>query len=525
MKKNSILKVSTCLISVSDKTGILKIAKHLSKKNIQIISTGNTYSKLSSAKILAKKVDSVTSFPEILDGRVKTLHPKIFGGILANLDKPSHLKQMKKHNISKIQMVIINLYPFEKVAKKSISMEQCIENIDIGGPSIIRAAAKNYMSTAVLTDKDDYKLVLDEINKLNGISLETRKMLAYKAFSRTMEYDIAISRWYGEKLLGIHNKTFFLIGENPTKLRYGENPHQKAELFINRSYKKGKFYNQLAGKELSYNNFNDLHTGLNLVSEFNEPACVIIKHAIPCGVSEAVNLKNAWKNAYLADELSAFGGVVSFNRQVDAEIAKMLVKIFLEVVAAPSFSKDALNILKRKINLRVLKIRSIKDYANSSKQQITMLSNSFLTQERDQFVCKINNLKLVSKKKPNKKQLADLLFANKVVKYVRSNAIVLAKNKTTVGIGSGNTSRVDSVNFAIKKSTRVKTKQKKSILIGTIMASDAFFPFADSIKIAKKSGITSIIQPGGSINDRKVINEVDNSNISMVFTGKRNFSH
>lgn len=525
MINKTILKINSCLISVSDKTGINRIAKKLNDKGINIISTGNTYKNLKDFKIKVKKIEKVTSFPEILDGRVKTLHPKIFGGILADTNKKTHKNQLEKYGISKIQLVIVNLYPFEKISGKLDSIKSCIENIDVGGPSIIRAAAKNYITTAVLTDREDYDLIIKEIDKFNGITLDTRKFLASKAFYRTMEYDFFISKWFSEKIFRRNNDDFFLFGSTSTKLRYGENPHQNAYLLKEKSVNSNLFYTQLNGKTLSYNNFNDLHSGLNLISEFKAPTCVIIKHAIPCGVSEASSISKAWVNAYHADRLSAFGGVVVLNRALDLNTAKLLSKIFLEVVAAPSFSLDALGVLKTKSNIRLLKIKSIKKYSESSKKEIKMLSNCFLVQDRDKSILKQNQLNLVSTKKPSKRQLEDLLFANKVVKHVRSNAIVLAKNKITLGIGSGNTSRVDSVNFAIEKSSRVKTKNKNTLLKDSIMASDAFFPFEDSIRIAYKNGISAVIQPGGSINDKKVISEVNNSKMSMIFTKVRSFSH
>ncbi len=518
-----ILKINKCLISVSDKSDIIKFAKHIVAKKIEIVSTGNTYNKIKEKGIKVKKVESITKFPEILDGRVKTLHPKIFGGILGDTQKSNHRRDMKNHALDKFELVVVNLYPFEKVTEQTNNVEKCIENIDVGGPSMIRGAAKNYNSTAIVIDKEDYKKIIEQIKKYGGITLDLRKKLAHKAFERTMQYDAKISAWMSKNLLKQEETDFLISASNPNKLRYGENPHQKAS-FYSTIKNKDLFFEKLNGKELSYNNLNDLKLGLKLVAEFNSPTCVIIKHAIPSSVSESKDINSAWEKAYKADSLSAFGGVIIFNKKLDEKLARKISKIFLEVIVAPSYTKAALKILSKKLNLRIVKIKNINFLISAFKKDISFLPGGMLVQDVDKFKVTKNKFKVVTQKHPTKKEIEDLVFAYKVVKHVRSNAIVIAKNKTTIGIGSGNTSRVDSVQFAIIKAKRAFAG-KKNIIEGSVMASDAFFPFPDSIKIASNANIKSIIQPGGSISDHTVIEETNKENISMVFTGKRCFSH
>jgi phosphoribosylaminoimidazolecarboxamide formyltransferase/IMP cyclohydrolase len=522
---NNILKIKRCIISVSDKKDIVSFAKELKGLKIEIISTGNTFKKLKKYKIEAKAIEEVTSFPEILSGRVKTLHPKIFGGILANTDDQSHLEEIKKFKISEIQLVIINLYPFEQTIKSTKSINKCIENIDIGGPSLIRAAAKNYLSTVIVIDPEDYKIIIRDIKKYGGVSIKLRKFLAMKAFKKTMLYDMAIFKWYESNIENRKGEHFLLSGKKIDDLRYGENPHQAASIYSLGMENKSKFFKQLHGKKLSFNNLNDLKTGLSLLAEFNNPTSVIIKHAIPCGVAESTTINNAWEKSLKADEVSAFGGIVCLNRNVDKVLALKFNNIFLEVIAAKSFTKEALDVLKNKKNLRLIKLSQLNKFKSARPTSIITMPDLFLVQECDQFKINKKNLSVVSSKKPKKSEVDDLIFANKVVKHVRSNAIVLVKNKVTLGIGSGNTSRVDSVNFAIKKSYRANKKNKKNFLLGAVMASDAFFPFSDSIVIAYDAGIRSIIQPGGSIKDKVVLEEVNKKKMSMIFTNIRSFSH
>ena len=519
MVKN--FKIVNCLISVSDKNKILSLTKQLKKYKINIYSTGNTFKVLNEKIKGIKKIEDLTKFPEILNGRVKTLHPNVFGGILGDSKDDNHLKQMNKYSIKKIQLVIVNLYPFKETISNTKNIKKCIENIDIGGPSMVRAAAKNFSNTVIVTDPNDYSKISTELQQTGTISLETRKMLANKAFELVTDYDYEISKWFNEKIMGNESKQFHIKGKLKQNLRYGENPHQKASYFISQEM---PFYKKIQGKELSYNNLNDIKTSLKLLLEFKSPCAVIIKHSTPCGVAEDLSLIKAWDKAFAADPLSAFGGVVALNRVVDKEIAKKLQSIFLEVVIAVNFTTEALKILSSKKNLRLLKVLNLKKSFNQLKNDITLLPNGFLIQDRDKLTLKKNKIKVVTKYKPTEKQLENLLFAFKVVKHVRSNAIVLAKNRATVGIGSGNTSRVDSVKFAIDKARRSGKNNKKSTE-GAVLASDAFFPFSDSILLAKKAGIKSIIQPGGSLNDQEVIKKSNDSNISMVFTNKRCFSH
>ena len=519
----NILKVNKCLISVSDKTQIVNFAENLNRENVKIISTGNTFNKLLEKGIKVKKVESVTKFPEILQGRVKTLHPKIFGGILGDPNKSSHKKDMNQHNLSKFELVVVNLYPFESTIEQTKNINTCIENIDIGGPSLIRAAAKNFLSTAIVVDVNDYNKILNEIKKYGGISLPLSKILAVKAFKTTMKYDSIITNWMQDNFDSTESEDLTLLGKKISTLRYGENPHQRASIY-GLTKNNDLFYEKLNGKELSYNNLNDLKLGIKLSAEFIDPSCVIIKHAIPSSVAEAGDIFSAWKKAFNADSLSAFGGVVIFNKTVDEKLAKTLINVFLELIVAPNFTKKALNIFSKKKNLRIIKIRNIKKIIKNYKQEFSLLPNCMLVQDVDNQKVTAKNLKIVSKRKPSKREVEDLIFAFRVVKYVRSNAIVIAKNKTTIGIGSGNTSRVDSVQFAIIKARRAFKGNKKN-LSGSVLASDAFFPFSDSIKLASSANISSIIQPGGSINDRKVIESTNKEKISMVFTGKRCFSH
>ncbi|MBF96158.1 MAG: bifunctional phosphoribosylaminoimidazolecarboxamide formyltransferase/inosine monophosphate cyclohydrolase [Pelagibacterales bacterium] len=517
------LKINRCLISVSDKTNIIKFAETISKNKIEIVSTGNTYRVLYKNGIKATKVEKISGFPEVLEGRVKTLHPKIFGGILADPLRPNHKRDMINHNLKKFDLVVVNLYPFEAITSQTSDLKKCIENIDVGGPSMIRAAAKNYSSTAIIVDIQDYNEVLEEIINLKGISLDLRKKLAGKAFARTMKYDAKITGWMNENLIQNKNNDLLIYGEKINNLRYGENPHQKSTLYSTNNNRK-LFYEQLNGKELSYNNLNDLKLGLKLSSEFSEPACVIIKHAIPSSVAISNDIYSAWNKAFNADSLSAFGGVVVLNKLIDEKLANKLNKIFLEVIVAPSFTAKALTIFSKKPNLRIIKIKNIKKLINSFKKDVLLFSDILLSQDVDNAKTEERKLKTVTKKKPTRKEIEDLIFAYKVVKYVRSNAIVIAKNKTTLGIGSGNTSRVDSVQFAIFKAKRA-IKGNKNGLKGSVLASDAFFPFSDSIKLAGKAKVSAIIQPGGSISDTKVIEDTNKEKISMVFSERRCFSH
>jgi len=502
--------MKTALISVSDKTGIIEFAKNLKKSDVKIISTGGTAKFLKKAKIPVISVEEITGFPEILDGRVKTLHPKIHAGILAKKTK-QHIDELKKYKIRAIDIVVVNLYPFEE--------KPSIENIDIGGVAMLRAAAKNFENVLAVCDPNDYFNIIDNI-KSSKIDFAFRKKLAAKAFSHTSYYDSLIAGYFTEEPF----PEKITVGlKKSSNLRYGENPHQKAAIYQMGS---GKWRptevpvgevgseKQLQGKELSYNNYLDTDAAFNLVTEFQNPTCAIVKHSNPCGVASAKNIFDAYKNALACDPVSAFGGIVAFNEIVDGKTAKEIIKIFTECVIAPSYTKDALKIFSQKQNLRVLTIH-VSAYTNSSKTEFRSISNGFLVQEKDTKI--FDKIKIVTKIKPTKQQLDSLKFAFTVAKYVKSNAIVLVKDTQTVGIGAGQMSRIDSLKIAKMK--------MQSINNSLVLASDAFFPFRDVVDEAAKIGVKAIIQPGGSLKDSESINACNGHKISMVFTGMRHFRH
>lgn len=508
------------LISVSDKTNISEFAKELVNLGYEIISSSGTAKYLRENGIDVIEVSQITGFPEILDGRVKTLHPKIHGGILALRDNPNHIKQLQENDIQTIDIVAINLYPFEATVKKGADLDEIIENIDIGGPAMVRASAKNYKHVAIITDPKDYDLVITELKEKNEISLETKKLLSVKAFRHTAIYDSLISNVLNEKF-GINEdfpETLTIPIRLKSSLRYGENPHQKAALYINPLEEGFSVADSeiLQGKEMSYNNYLDVEAAVMLVKEFEGPASVIVKHNNPCGVAVAENIKNAYQLALETDPKSAFGGIVAFNRELDKDTAEELTKLFLEVVAAPSFTKEALEILKSKKNLRLVKMSNFdKKPVGKDLKRIT---GGYLIQDRDLGL--YDELKVVTKREPTEEELKDLLFALKVVKHVKSNAVVIAKNQRTVGIGVGQTSRVDSLETAVKKAKEFGLSTENSVL-----ASEAFFPFRDSIDFAAKYGIKAVIQPGGSIRDEEVIQACNEYDIAMIFTKMRHFKH
>jgi len=503
------LKIRRALISVWDKKGIADFAKKLMTFNVEIISTGKTATLLRRNGIKVKEVSTVTSFPEILSGRLKTLHPKIFGGILANKKHPLHMEEIQNLGIQPLDMVVVNLYPFVEKRREGLTWDEMIEYIDIGGPSMLRAAAKNFKNVACVSSADQYKSVLTELQKNNGfISYETLKLLAQQAFYLTKEYDNVIYNYFrGRDIL-----TWNL--ERISSLRYGENPHQKGSLFrmINSNNLKFK---KLQGKELSFNNFLDLDTAVQQAKEFNEPAAVIVKHASICGVGVDKRLSSAYKKAWLCDPLSAFGGVIGLNRKVDKETARQIIKSeFKECIIAPSYSKEALKLFSAKRNFRVLE--SDLNYKFDFKDiKATMFG--YLLQNKDILTLDKSQLKVVTKKKPSAREMKDLIFAWKVVKLVKSNAIVVAKNSSVLGIGGGQPSRVGAVKIALQKAI--------GSLKLAVLASDAFFPKDDSIKVAYKKGIKAIIQPGGSIKDKDIIATCDKLGMSMVFTGIRHLRH
>ncbi|HHW57428.1 MAG TPA: bifunctional phosphoribosylaminoimidazolecarboxamide formyltransferase/IMP cyclohydrolase [Clostridia bacterium] len=503
------------LISVSKKEGIVEFAKELNELGYEIISTGGTYNLLKENGVNVIKVSEITDFPEIMDGRVKTLHPKIHGGLLAIRDKEEHMKALKEHGIEPIDIVVINLYPFkETISKENVSLEEAIENIDIGGPSMIRAAAKNYKYVTVVVDPKDYGKVLDEIRQYGHTKEETRFYLATKAFGHTAFYDSLIYEYFRGKN-GIQFPEIITFAyEKVQDMRYGENPHQKAAFYKNpiKTYGIAQC-EQLHGKELSFNNINDANAAIELLREFKEPAAVATKHTNPCSVAIADNIYDAYLKAYEADPVSIFGGIVALNRTVGTKTAEELVKIFLEIVIAPDFEKEALEILKKKKNLRILKLKE----GYHQEYDLKKVEGGILVQEKDEIDLDENNLKFVTEKAPTPKEMEDLKFAWKVVKHVKSNAIVLAKDGVTVGIGVGQVNRIWPTEQAIKQAGK-KAK-------GSVLASDAFFPFPDVVEAASKAGITAIIQPGGSQNDALSIEAADRGGISMIFTGIRHFKH
>ena len=523
--------IKRALISVSDKKGIVKFASALNNAGIKIISTGGTFSELKNANIEVKDVSSVTNFPEILDGRVKTLHPKIHGGLLNIRNNKNHQKTINEQKIENIDLLIVNLYPFEDTIKNKSDYRTCIENIDIGGPAMIRAAAKNHESVGVIVDPNDYDEIINEIND-NDLSLtkETLKKLAFKAFARTAAYDSMISNWLSNELDIPLDKYKSIGGIEHQNLRYGENPHQKAKFYNDGSNVCGLITaNQIQGKELSYNNINDTNAAFELVSEFDpnlKPAVAIIKHANPCGVATGDSLNSAYKKALRCDSVSAFGGIIALNKELDVETAKEISEIFTEVIIAPSISDEAKNILSSKKNLRVLITGGLAD-PEKSGVMIKSVAGGFLAQTKDNIIIDKDNLKVVTKRQPSDRELDDLLFAFKVAKHVKSNAIVYAKDGSTVGIGAGQMNRLDSSRIAARKSDDAAKmiNLEEPLAVGSVVASDAFFPFADGLMAAADAGVTAIIQPGGSIRDDEVIEAANNADLAMLFTGIRHFNH
>jgi phosphoribosylaminoimidazolecarboxamide formyltransferase/IMP cyclohydrolase len=517
------IKIRRALISVSDKAGILDFAKELNKLGVEIISTGGTAKLLREDNIPVKEVSEYTGFPEMLDGRVKTLHPKIHAGLLALRENNEHMETIKKHNIGLIDMVVVNLYPFEKTTQKpGVSISEVIENIDIGGPSMLRSAAKNHQSVAVICNPGRYTQVIEELRQNNGaVSESTMRALGVEVFAHTSRYDAAIynylsNHFKAQKESGGFPHDLVLSFEKIQELRYGENPHQKAAFYREKGRTSGVINaKQLQGKELSFNNILDLNAAFELVKEFKDPAAVIVKHNNPCGVAEDKSLEKAYVEAWKCDKLSAFGGIVALNRRMDAKTAKAVAKSgFLECIIAPGYDKEALELFKDKKNLRLLESYDLEPIAEPDFKRV---SGGLLLQDKDLQTLNMNNLKVVTKKKPTKKEMACLIFAWKVAKHVKSNAIILARGAKTVGIGAGQMSRVDSVFISTKKSGR--------LAIGSVLASDAFFPKEDAIQLAAKYKIKAIIQPGGSIADEAIIKMADKHKIAMVMTGMRHFRH
>jgi len=524
------MKIKRALISVSDKTNLDVLAKALNKLGVEIISTGGTARQISSLGIKVTPIDKVTGFPEMLNGRVKTLHPKIHGGILFVRDNPKHKGQADSHNIAPIDMIVVNLYPFQKtIARQGVKLEEAIENIDIGGPSLIRSAAKNYRSVAVVTDPMQYERIVDEMEKNDSsLSNETLTALAVEGFKMTSEYDGAIYGYFNstvssrskDEMQSLFPKDIALSFHKIQDLRYGENAHQKAAFYKRPNSRENSISRskQLGGKELSFNNIMDMDAALEVVKEFDKPTACIVKHTNPCGVATADTLAKAYTDALDCDELSAFGGIIALNKTVDKNTAEAILSSgFKECVVAPGYEQPALERLKTKENLRVVSVDPIKNTRDSSEHDLRNIVGGILVQERDLRDLDRSQLKIVTQVKPTAEEVDALIFAWKVVKHVRSNAIVLVQGTKTVGIGAGQMSRVDSVFMAIHKAGE-KVK-------GSILASDAFFPKEDAVALATENGVRSVIQPGGSKADEKIISVANRKGISMVFTGIRHFRH
>lgn len=513
------------LISVSDKTGVVEFAKGLVALGWEILSTSGTMKLLKESGVPVTSVSDVTGFPEICDGRVKTLHPKIHGALLARRDIPEHMKELKDNGIDTIDLVCVNLYPFrETIAKPDVTMEDAVEHIDIGGPSMLRSAAKNWESVTVVCNPADYETILSEIKADGNTTRETRLKLSAKAYTHTAEYDMAIST-YMRAQAGLPEK-LFLEYDMKQELRYGENPHQEAKFFA--STVKEPFSlataEQLNGKELSYNNIQDANATLNIAREFDEPFCVGVKHMNPCGSATGKTIAEAWKKAYEADKTSIFGGIVAANREIDLETAQMLKPIFLEIVMAPSFAPDALELLCTKKNLRVLKVDMTKD--NVVRKQYVSMNGGMLVQDRDINTKPVSADQCVTEAKPTAGQLEDLEFAWKIVKHVKSNAIVVAKNGMTYGVGAGQMNRIGSAEIALKQAQNTLKEECKDIMTeGLVLASDGFFPFNDCVALAAEYGIKAIVQPGGSIRDEDSVKLANEKGITMLFTGERHFKH
>ena len=525
--KNDLITIKRALISVSDKSNLVKFASNLRNMGIEILSTGGSAKVLEQANIKVTKVEEETGFPEILEGRVKTLHPKIHGAILAKKDSKIHKSDIKKNSLGLIDLVVVNFYPFQNSSFKKSDLDSCIELIDIGGPSMVRSAAKNFARVTIVTDINDYDQIILKIKQNKGTNYQTRMMLAAKAFELTASYDAMISNWLKRIAnVKVHAK-LNISGDLLTKLPYGENPHQKAEVYVtNKSVTSVVNSKQIQGKPLSYNNYNDTDAALKLVSEFKKPAVAIIKHANPCGVAQSSNLCKSWKLALRTDPQSAFGGIVALNRTLDKNTAQEISKLFIEVIIAPKISSTALMILKQKKSLRLLISGNLSSPTKSSRN-IRQITGALLVQDEDRSKINQDSLKIVTKLKPNKQQILDMNFGFIVAKHVKSNAIVYVKNGATMGIGAGQMSRVDAAKLASSKAKEAArlTGYKKSFTENSVAASDAFFPFKDGIEILAKSGAKAIIQPGGSIRDKEVIMEANKHNLCMAFTNTRTFKH
>lgn len=513
--------IRRALISVSDKTGIVPFAEELVKLGVQLISTGGTKSLLEKSGVPVIGISEVTGFPEILDGRVKTLHPTVHSGLLAIRDSAEHQAQMEKLGLDYIDLVVVNLYPFQQtIAQPDVEYEEAIENIDIGGPTMLRSAAKNHAFVTVLVDAADYETVLNEMKDNGDSTLETRKRLAAKVFRHTAAYDALISDYLSKQTGEPLTERYTVTYEKLQELRYGENPHQKAAFYRKPLAAKGNITTaeQLHGKELSYNNINDANAALQIVKEFAEPAVVAVKHMNPCGVGIGGSILEAYSKAYESDPTSIFGGIVAANRTIDKATAELLHEIFLEIVIAPDFTQEALDILQQKKNIRLLKLgEEMLQHGDQPELLVTSVEGGMLIQESDRLQVQESDLKVVTERQPTEEELRQMLFGWRVVKHVKSNAIVLVKDSMTVGVGAGQMNRVGAAKIAVEQAGE-KAK-------GAVLASDAFFPMSDTVELAAQAGITAIIQPGGSIRDEDSIEAANRHGITMVFTGIRHFKH
>jgi len=521
------VKVQRALISVSDKTGVVEFATGLRKFGVELLSTGGTAKALKDAGLEVTEVSDLTGFPEIMDGRVKTLHPKLHGGLLARRDSQAHLDTAVEHDIDLIDLVCVNLYPFEQtISRADVTYEEAVENIDIGGPAMIRSAAKNHASVAVVVDPSRYQGLLEELDQAEGaLTLDRRRQLACEAFTHTARYDQAVSGWFTSQLAEVKDRSDSVLPESlvdeytkEQELSYGENPHQAGAYYRRTDTQEHLLggVKQLGGKDLSFNNLLDLQSAKALVAEFKEPACAILKHNNPCGCAVADSAEAAYLAAFACDPVSAFGGVIAFNREVDEALADQLLKQFIEVLYAPAYTDGALNKLAEKPNLRILQ----GPQASSGKKDLDIryVEGGLLVQQLDQVVSHTDAMKVVAGRQPSSSEWSDLLFAWQVCKHVRSNAVVIARDGATLGIGAGQMSRVDSVRLAVEKS-------QADSLNGAVLASDAFFPFADGPQLAIDAGIKLVVQPGGSIRDDEVIAAAEDAGVTMVLTGMRHFRH
>ena len=528
---NTTRRVTRALLSVSDKSGLIEFARALAAHGVELVSTGGTAKAIAGAGLKVKDVSDLTGLPEMMDGRVKTLHPKVHGGLLAIRDNKEHAEAMKTHGIAPIDLLVVNLYPFEATVDKGAGFEECIENIDIGGPAMIRAAAKNHDDVAVVVEAQDYQAVLDELAANKGATtLALRRRLAAKAYARTAAYDAAISNWFNRQL-EIDAPDYRAFGGRLIQaLRYGENPHQTAAFYALPDKRPGvSTARQLQGKELSYNNINDTDAAYECIGEFDAKrtaACVIVKHANPCGVAEGSDLVSAYRKALACDSTSAFGGIIAMNRPLDADTAREITKIFTEVIIAPDASEEAIAVIAARKNLRLLLAGGLPDPRASGLTAKTV-AGGLLVQSRDNAVVDDMTFKVVTRRAPTDAEMRDLKFAFRVAKHVKSNTIIYAKDLATVGIGAGQMSRVDSARIAARKAQDAANELKlgEPLTKGSVVASDAFFPFADGMLACIEAGATAVVQPGGSMRDDEVVKAADEHGIAMVFTGTRHFRH